>query len=142
MTANPTTPIPAPEPSRFLSPARLSVGFGFTVVIIVLAWSALIISNNLAKFSESYWLGLSAPIVIAGIVLAMKWATSDRSKNWPGFVLGLVLLAIFGVLLLLIGALGPNLAWPQFIWGSVVAVIVGAIFTLILLLSWISPKFK
>jgi hypothetical protein len=81
---------------------QLGISFGWFVAMLIVSSLFLFIALNVAGLKSSFVLGLTAPIVMIGAVIAFIWAAHPSTKVLWGTIIGTgtacVLVGLFVVL--------------------------------------------
>jgi hypothetical protein len=87
---------------------------------------------NLSHLSPSFWVGFGALLVVVGAIVALIWASTDRTTNKVGLTITFVTVGVLGAIavLLVILRVFDSLNFGILILGFVDFAIIAALFAL------------
>lgn len=147
--ATPTTPTtPVATPQMRLSPiARLWMGVGFSIAIIVVVGFGFYVASSHAHWDVSFWLGFGSLTSIALLILVFILGNKDSRDNnrmWLGNLVSSIALVLWiGLEFMLLSFQNHHAFNAGGLWmGLACTLLVGVAIGLHLFSNWLSSRVK
>jgi hypothetical protein len=120
------------------------ITLGWVVISLGVAYGFFFVMTNLSHGSLSWWVGLGAPLIVIGALVALFLGSTDKTNNVVGpiIVYGTVVILIAIVVLLIVFNVFAMIELGTFVLGVVDFVIVIGLVALWRFHAWLINKFN